>query len=315
LPYPVLLIMLSARAGRLPPCQSWTIAAPMPDLSAAHAAVAMMRREMRVTYGPVADRLNGEYVAVGNQCIFADCFLLRTVALDFHYRKGEGVTIACAAGANSIAEELYLNGSVYSAVACINGLYPLHASAIAFEGKAYGFSGDAGAGKSTLATALGQRGFPLFCDDTMILELSDPENPVALPGHKRIKLTPQAIAMLGSLEAREQVDDEIYKFYVDAPSGDFTQPLPLGQLCFLDVGAECSLVPVRGSERLGRLHDDHGWQFAKANDRSPPEWFSFKTTLARAIPMSRFIRPIDPARFAQGVSFITNIIREGRFPQ
>lgn len=284
----------------------------------AQSSVETMRREMRVRYGPVASSLEGELVQVGNQLLGDDAFLLRSPGgIDFYYCKGEGVTIFRAPETTSIEEELYLNGSVYSAVACINGLFPLHASAVVFEGKAWAFSGEPGAGKSTLAAALGQHGFPLLCDDTMVLDLSDPDNPVALPGHKRLKLTPAAIAMLGGIEAHEKVDDDIDKYYVAPPFGDWDQPLPVGQLCFLDIGDDFALHPLRGAARMERLNDDHytGWQYVRAQGRSPAQWFAFKAQLARSMPMSRFVRPVDSTRFADGVSFIAARLRERLFPQ
>ncbi len=282
----------------------------------ATSAVELIRREMRISYGPVPDTLNGITVDLGKQIIESDRYLLRTtVGIDYYYRKGEGVTIQRSPQSTSIEEELYLNGSVYSAVACINRLYPLHASAVVFEGKVYAFSGNPGAGKSTLAAALGQQGFTLFCDDTMILDLSDPARPIALPGHKRLKLTPQAITMLGGIAPLEKVDDSVDKFYVNPVSGTFDQPLPIGQLLYLAHSPNCEVSPLRGGARLASVNDDHytGWLYARANRLPAAQWFAFQAQLAKSLPMSRFARPFDPLRFDNGVAFIAAKIRERHF--
>ncbi len=64
-------------------------------------------------------------------------------------------------------------------------------------GRVFAFAGPSGAGKSTLAAGLGQRALPLLCDDTLLLDLSDPPDIWCLPGHKRLKLTAAALALTG----------------------------------------------------------------------------------------------------------------------
>ena len=60
-------------------------------------------------------------------------------------------------------------------------------------GEVFAFAGPSGSGKSTLIAALGQLGLPMFCDDTLVLDLGEPDIVICLPGHKRLKLTPEAL--------------------------------------------------------------------------------------------------------------------------
>src|SRR4030095_16201659 len=148
------------------------------------AAQLLMERETRVRHGPVDLDHFGYRLPPGHSHLEAGSFLLHTPdGLSYFYRRGEGITICRDETADASEEQLWLNGSVYSAVACINGLVPIHASAVAHDGKVFAFTGPSGSGKSTLIADLGQMGLPMFCDDTLILDLGDPDRIILTPGH------------------------------------------------------------------------------------------------------------------------------------
>jgi hypothetical protein len=263
----------------------------------------LMERETRVRHGPVDLDVFGYTLQPGRSHIEADRFLLRTAdGLSFHYRKGEGITISRRPGADCSEEQLWLNGSVYSAVACINGFVPIHASAVTHAGHVFAFTGPSGAGKSTLIAALGQRGLPMFCDDTLVLDLSDPDRIICLPGHKRLKLTADALELTG-IEAGEKVGQDIDKYYASAVAGDVAASMPLAELLFLEQGASASIESLSGSERFMRTQDDHytAHLFAGARQLDRAAQFAHRVRLARQIAMSRLVRPWDRERFHEGV--------------
>ena len=126
-----------------------------------------------------------------------DCFWFKTgTGYLIYYRKGEGVTVEREPRADPAEEQLWLNGSTYAAIAAINGYVPVHASAVAWRGRAYAFAGPSGAGKSTLAAALGHHGLPLVCDDTMILDTASASQIICLPGHKRLKVKEDTLSLV-----------------------------------------------------------------------------------------------------------------------
>jgi hypothetical protein len=263
-----------------------------------------MERETRVRHGPVDLDRFGTRLEPGNSHLAADSFLLHTPdGLRYFYRKGEGITICRDSAADASEEQLWLNGSVYSAVACINGLVPIHASAVAHGGKVYAFTGPSGSGKSTLIAALGQLGLPMFCDDTLVLDLSDLDIVTCLPGHKRLKLTPEALDLTGA-RAEEPVGTDIDKYYAEAPAGDVMTPLPLAELIFLEEGTPPAIERLSGAERFLRTQDDHytSHLFAVARQFDRAAQFEHRSRLARQIVMYRFARLRDPARFAESAS-------------
>ena len=269
-----------------------------------------MKRETRLSYGPVPRRLFADPLEEISWQIRGDEVLLRASGDHFvHYRRGAGITVERGPGADLSEESLWLNGSVYAAVASINGLVPIHASAIAHGDRVYAFTGSAGSGKSTLVTGLGARGFPLFCDDTLVLDLSDPQQIVCLPGHKRLKLAPDAIELTGAAP-EERVSQTVDKWFARPPAGTVGRVLPLTELFFLEDSAEPTIAPVIGSDRFLRVQDDHytAKLLAGARQFDRAAHFEHFSRLARNIRMLRFARPLDAGRFQDALGLLADHI-------
>lgn len=273
--------------------------------------MALMARETRLRPGPVPKQLAGNAIPDIARAFADGQFVLRTgTGYAFHYLPGEGVAFEQAADADPDELELWLFGSVYAAVACLNGLYPVHASAIAFAGRVHAFTGPSGAGKSTLVAGLGQRGLPLFCDDTLLLDLSDPQRIMALPGHKRLKLTDHALALTGA-EVLGPVGSDTGKSYAAPPAGDLREPLELASLTFLEEADEPRLEPIRGAARFARLDDDHYTQalYLEAQRIERGALFALRARLAQGLAMARLGRPISREGFAKSLDLAENAIR------
>ena len=278
-----------------------------------HPSVALMAREMRVRHGAVPRALGGHDVGRDRYFLAGDQYLMRAAdGIAVHYRRGEGLTLELPAGADPRDVALWLNGSVYAAVASINGLLPIHASAVTWQGRIHAFSGPPGAGKSTLAAALGAEGMPLFCDDTLVLDLSGEGAVQCLPGHKRLKLWPEGAALAGAAPG-EEVASHYPKRFAEPVAGTVEAVLPLAAIHFLEPGEESMFQSLPAGERIVRLQDDHYTTklFERAGRLSRADRFAQLAGIAARVPMNRFVRPFDPKRFSDGRNFIARAIREG----
>jgi len=85
----------------------------------------------------------------------------------------------------------YLLGQVLSFALLKQGIEQLHATVVAFEGRALALTGDCGRGKSTLAAALLRQGGKLLVDDMLVLK-SNGRGLLAMPGPPRLKLLPDS---------------------------------------------------------------------------------------------------------------------------
>jgi hypothetical protein len=274
------------------------------------ASLALLRKESRTRPGPVPHSLGGTIIRPGKWLVHGDQYLLRTESgFTFHYQRGVGVNFEMPVNGDPAEVELWSNGSVYSAIAALNGLRPLHASAVAQAGRVIAFTGQTGVGKSTLAAGLGRHGLPLFCDDTLVLDLSGPGPAFCLPGHKRLKLTEQALALTGA-ERQERVAADVAKFYAAPLSGPVGEALPLGALIFPEDGPEVALMPLTGAEKIARLCDDHYTAalhvVGRGQDRAA--LFAEHARLANEIAMFRLVLPRDPAHFADNVRHVATLL-------
>ena len=122
---------------------------------------------------------------------------------------------------------IFLSGTVLGILLHQRGQVVLHASAVRVNGKAVLFCGASGTGKSTLAAALAQRGFPLVTDDFCAVTASGAGAVMVQPDGRSLKLWAQAIQKLDLAERRgAAVRDRLEKYFVE-PAAVFSEPLPL----------------------------------------------------------------------------------------
>ena len=89
----------------------------------------------------------------------------------------------------------YLLGPVLGLVLRLRGVTCLHASAIAIDGRAVAFVGPPGAGKSTIAAAFVQNGYPMLADDIVALSVDDTTTYVQ-PAYPQVRLWPESVTLL-----------------------------------------------------------------------------------------------------------------------
>lgn len=90
----------------------------------------------------------------------------------------------------------FLLGPVMGVVLRQRGVLVLHASAIAIDGRAWGFVGPGGAGKSTLAAAFASRGVPVLTEDVLALRPDVAGHWCAAPGYGEIRLWDESVALV-----------------------------------------------------------------------------------------------------------------------
>ncbi len=200
------------------------------------------------------------------------------------------------------------NGSVYGAAAWMNGYVPLHASAVVWRGGVHAFAGASGEGKSTLVAVLGHRGLELFADDVLTLDISDTST-LALPGHKRLKLWADALALTGAA-GQERVWPGVDKYFVGDEADTECTALPLASLTILEssVNDDFSITRVEGAARLLAVRDNCYRPEYRLPSRAA-KTFEQLAVIAQSVPVFRFSRPRDLVRFAESVDHIISHVK------
>lgn len=151
----------------------------------------------------------------------------------FHVRDGVMIVVDPDPAATDKQIQLFLLGTAMGMACLQRGLLPLHANAIAMEGRAVGFAGASGVGKSTLAAHYLRHGDGVLADDICAVDLvGEDAVPIVHPGISRIRLWKQSLHLLeegaGPLEP---VHPGIDKFSWANPGR--TEPMPLSALYIL----------------------------------------------------------------------------------
>lgn len=275
--------------------------------------VERMQREMQTRPGDVPDSIEGSFFSDETFAISETEFVFETLdGVRFHYQLGKGLVVqmptdAQARGIGSLAEtdcELFLWGTVFGAVAWLNGLVPLHASAVDLGGRIVAFTADSGGGKSTLAAGLARLGLPHVCDDTLVISVGD--RVVAMPDAKPLKLWDDALALTAT-EAMRPVLSMPGKHYA-LPQLKAASALPLTDLYFLEVGESVEVEPVTGSEKLSLLPWALYRNFVHAarGDRASHE--RFLIAFCSQVRFWRLRRPFNSASFSADLLKIKDIV-------
>ena len=180
-----------------------------------------------------------------------DAFTFTTPrGISFHYARGGAVTAKINEKASREEFELYLWGTVYGAVAWLNELAPLHASAVVMNGQCVGFAAQSGGGKSTIAAALTNQGHALVCDDTLVLAPSK-QGMLAIPDGKPMKLWADMLDWL-HVESSAPIAAVPGKHFAQV-SNRTSNAQKLDHLIFLEEGPKVEMERVRGGAKLSLL--------------------------------------------------------------
>ena len=191
-------------------------------------AVERGRPDVAIRRGPVPAALENVSASGATWQIAGERFLLRVPAVArFLLNAGREIVFEPEANADAGDIPIFILGTVFGILLHQREQIVLHASAVRVNGKAVLFCGASGAGKSTIAAVLAQRGYPLVTDDVCAITVSD-GMPMVHPDGRQLKLWAQAIERLELAESRgDRVRSRLEKFYVE-PGEASSEPLPLG---------------------------------------------------------------------------------------
>ena len=169
-------------------------------------------------------------VATGPNWRFSGTQLLLRIPGVVRFLVTEGKAIVFEAEGNTPAAEIasFLVGSAFAVLLHQRRQIVIRASAVCVGGKAVLFCGPSGTGKSTIAAALGRRGYPLLNDDLCTIDLDPMGTPFVLGDHHRLTLWGDTIQHLDLTDHKGPALRSILeKFYVE-PHGVCLEPRQLG---------------------------------------------------------------------------------------
>lgn len=201
-------------------------------------------------------------------------------------------------GVERLVEDTYWR-SVLPLFVQHRGAQALHASAVVGPAGVVGICGRAGAGKSTLACGLSQRGHRLWADDALVVTAGDPPRTTALRGE--IRLLPDVRHYLGLTSVKIDVTAEL---------GEVAE---IAALVVLDAGSGGGrLTPASrplgpGDAFAALMEHSYVYEF-ESGKRSLTDFF---LELVAAIPVHEIVRPAGLDRLSETLDLAEELIACG----
>lgn len=253
--------------------------------------------DLTIRYGRVMRELEQAQTQGTNYQASAGRFLLH-IQDTARYLVKDGCEIVVEPYGQAAAEvvRLFLLGSAMGALLHQRGYWPLHGSAIAAPSGAILFVGASGHGKSTLAGAFHQRGYPALSDDVSAITVSEAGLAQVWPAYPRLHLWADSAAKLGRAPSGlRRAHNDLDKFELPV-QGFSLDPLPVAAIYALYVAEQegIRLQPLKGFEKVRELTSNtyrlrflHGMQLEQRH-------FGQAQALARRARLVRVTRPAQP---------------------
>ena len=168
----------------------------------------------------------------------------------------------------------------------------LHASAVAIDGRAIGFLGPAGAGKSTIAAALVRQGASTLTDDALVIDLVR-SNAIAVPTYPGLRLWPGSRAVIGGWPAirRARVAHYTRKQRWSGPAVPFAaRPVRLAALYLVARGKRPCIRALSGRESIMALIR-HSMMLDATNASAVKNGFDLAAAVVARVEVGRLVVP------------------------
>jgi len=218
--------------------------------------------------------------------------------------NGAATRIWGTAGESQTIEDLstYFLGPVMGFILRRRGTTALHASSLCVDGRAIVLTGEAGAGKSTTAAALGLRGLPVLCEDVAAIEEKDGSYSIQR-GYPRVCLWPDAVEkLMGRPDSLPRLSPNWEKCYLPLDgtlAALETGKRPLGAIYMLGAREKSADAPriEQLSSREVLLELVQNTYMNWLLDRSQrAEEFELLSRMVSHIPVRRIVPHSDPSR-------------------
>ncbi|MDP4083159.1 MAG: aldolase [Bacillota bacterium] len=250
--------------------------------------IEIVKRDLYNVWSTFDEKSRKRYMVDMNQIMFE----VPETAI-FSIEDGKRIVVSPSNGAEEDKIRLYILGTCIGAVLIQKKILALHGSAVVIDGKAYAFIGESGAGKSTIATALMNKGYPLLSDDIIPIHFYE-DTPFVIPTYPQQKLWQESLEQFGmdSLHLSPLFERET-KFSVPVRSNFFNQPLPLAgvfELSKTDI-RKCKVNGVKGLQQFPILFK-HTFRNIFITAMGLRDWhFSESARLVKKISMYQLQRP------------------------
>ncbi len=270
-------------------------AEPIPGLDVARGLPG--ERPIRIEFGPAPQRIeNIEFEDDAVQANGAEYLFTYPGALRLYIARDRRIVVERLEECDTISLWTIVLGIGASIAGFRRGYIPLHASSISNAKGCIAFAGQAGAGKSTIAASLVNRGFELFADDLCLVQWNDAARPVVGRGVPELRLWDDAVAAL------EWTDIEPFAVQPKAKKAIFRRPAArqrfadLRRIYLLEFAREnaaSGIYRLNGVQAMQALIGGLRLRLGLLPTGAAQRTFEALTMIGNTVEIFRFVRPRD----------------------
>ncbi len=211
-------------------------------------------------------------------------------------QDGSTILIDPSPEADEDSIRVFLLGSAFGALLHQRGILPFHGNAIHTPQGAFIFSGNSGAGKSTVAAALLKKGHPLIADDICALRINENNLPEVLPGFPRLKLWEDSLQQLQEEPDNfSRVRPQLKKYNYPVIQAFTNKPVPLASIFILATTNknEFTFRTVNGIEKFNLVKTNTYRQMYMEGLDTLKQHFKLASIVGNKVPMHMVTRPSE----------------------
>ena len=250
-----------------------------------------------ISYGKMSDEIKeeikqGKRIKLGNNKIW---FHINDIAT-YCVTDGNKIEVELCDNADMKLMKIYVMCSCLGFIMIQKKMVAIHGGVIEMDDKAVIFTGDRGAGKSTLTTALRERGYKFISDDVAGIKID--KVPYVMPGFPYQKLCESAMDKFGYDKERYTsfMSDKEVKYVVPALDEFVYEGRELVTIVKLTVGdvEEVTIEELRGSEKLNNIIENiYRGEYIKHLGKMDPIYFKQCIDIAKNIRFFKITRPAN----------------------
>ena len=239
----------------------------------------------------------------------------------FHIKN---IATYCVTNGNKIEVELEDNTDmqlmkIFVTCSCLGfimlqrNMVAIHGGVIEMDNKAVIFTGDRGAGKSTLTTALREKGYKFISDDVAGIKIE--KVPYVMPGFPYQKLCESAMNKFGydKKASTSFMSDKEIKYIVPALDEFVYEARELVGIVKLTVGDvdKVTIEELRGSEKLNNIIENiYRGEYIKHLGKMDPIYFKQCVNIAKNIRFFKITRPVNKFTVDEQIELIERELLE-----
>jgi hypothetical protein len=237
-------------------------------------------------------------------------FLIKNVA-KYYILNGDTIIVEPYNNANSHDVKAFLLGSAFGMLFIQRHTIAIHGGTVVVGGRAIVITGEQGAGKSTLTSALREKGYFFMADDVSVIGKRKDTKHVIHPGYPQQKLCRDAMEKMGyNIEAFKRIDEGRDKYAIPVHKSFIKESMPMGALFEIAIGESphVEIEEITGIEKLKLLLKNiyrvEVTQYLGGN----PEYFKKCLELAKTVPFFKIKRPKEKFSVEEQIGVIEKVL-------